>query len=157
MKKLLPIIIIVICVAGGAGAGFFLRPEPEIVEIDPDAEIVEEEEEEVQDDNIAFVKLNNQFVVPIVKEDKVRALVVMSITLQTDTDSSEGLYEKEPKVRDAFLRVLFDHAYGGGFDGAFTTSPTLEALRHALLEAAHSEIGKEVHDVLITDIVRQDA
>jgi hypothetical protein len=52
---------------------------------------------------------------------------------------------------------MFDHAYGGGFDGAFTTSPTLDALRHALLEAVNTEIGGIVTEVLITDISRQDA
>lgn len=158
MKRILPLLIIIIFVGGGAGAGFFLRPAPEIVEEEPvegaDAEV--EKEEEVKDEDIAFVKLNNQFIVPIVKKDAVAALVVLSITLETSTEHSEMLYAKEPKVRDAFLRVLFDHAYGGGFDGSFTTSPSLDALRYALLEAAHSEIGPEILDILITDIVRQD-
>ncbi len=160
MKALLPLIILIVFVGGGAGAGFFLRPAPEIVEEAEPAEgeeKTEEEAEEEDDESLAFVKLNNQFIIPIVREDVVAALVVLSITLETGTESTEMLYAKEPKIRDAFLRVLFDHAYSGGFDGSFTTSPSLDALRYALLEAAHSQIGKEIRDVLITDIVRQDS
>lgn len=161
MKLILPLLILVIFIGGGAGAGFFLRPVPEVIEdeaTEGETETSEEEaEEEIPDEDVAYVKLNNQFVIPIVKNDAVAALVVLSITLETSTEFSEMLYEKEPKIRDVFLRVLFDHAYGGGFDGSFTTSPSLDTLSHALLEAVHNEIGPEVQSVLITDIVRQDA
>ena len=44
----------------------------------------------------------------------------------------------------------------GGFDGAFTESGRLSVLRVALLEAAHATLGKDVTDILITDVVRQE-
>ena len=71
-------------------------------------------------------------------------------------DSTELVFSKEPKLRDAFLRVLFDHAHVGGFNGTFTESGRLNVLRVALLEAAHSIVGSNVQDILITDIVRQE-
>lgn len=159
MKLILPLLILIIFVGGGAGAGFFLRPAPEIVEEETattEEEETEAEEEEIPDEDVAYVKLNNQFIVPIVKNDVVSAMVVLSITLETSTEYSDALYLKEPKIRDIFLRVLFDHAYGGGFEGSFVTSPSLDTLSQALLEAVHSEIGPDVQKVLITDIVRQD-
>ena len=48
----------------------------------------------------------------------------------------------EPKLRDVFLQVLFDHANMGGFRGAFTRSDVLEPLRTALREAAQKHLGK---------------
>ena len=67
------------------------------------------------------------------------------------------VYEREPKLRDAFLRVMFDHANAGGFDGAFTNSNQMDVLRRALREVAQKTIGPTASDVLILDIVRQDA
>jgi hypothetical protein len=54
------------------------------------------------------------------------------------------------------LQVLFDHANSGGFNGSFTDGANLVLLRKALLEAALRIFGKDVTDVLIVDILRQD-
>lgn len=153
--KLLPVIFLIVGLALGGGAGLFLRPAPE--PMPEGAEVAEEEEtEEEEGAAVAFVKLNNQFVVPVVKKGRIAALVVLSISLETREDQTTVIYDHEPKIRDAFLSVLFDHSYGGGFDGAFTSSPNLEALRFSLLESTRAVVEDAVRDVLITDIVRQD-
>ena len=103
-----------------------------------------------------FVKMNNQFVVPLVDHEAIAALVVMSISLEVPVGGSEAVYQREPKLRDAFLQVLFNHANSGGFDGAFTAGPNMQTLRTALGEVARAELGANVLDVLITDIARQD-
>jgi hypothetical protein len=66
------------------------------------------------------------------------------------------VYGREPKLRDGFLIVLFDHAAAGGFDGDFTAPTKLAALRRALTEQARAILGPIANDVLIQDIVRQD-
>ncbi|TCP61186.1 hypothetical protein EV663_106134 [Rhodovulum bhavnagarense] len=104
-----------------------------------------------------YIKLNNQFVVPVVHGDRMSALVVMSLSLEVDIGSKEIVYAREPKLRDAFLRVMFDHANAGGFDGAFTESGRMTLLRGALKEVAQSILGPLARDVLIVDLVRQDA
>lgn len=103
-----------------------------------------------------YVKLNNQFVVPVVASDRIEALVVVSLSLETDAGLREAVYAQEPKLRDAFLRVLFDHANMGGFHGAFTRSDRLGPLRTALREVARGQLGAAVREVLIVDIARQD-
>jgi hypothetical protein len=95
-------------------------------------------------------------VIPVVKGDKIAALVVLSISLGVPSGGSEQIYQREPKLRDAFLQALFDHANAGGFDGAFTEGAAMGALRSALLETARAQLGGHVSDVLITDIARQD-
>jgi hypothetical protein len=83
--------------------------------------------------------------------------VILSLSLEIAQGNRERVYEMEPKLRDGFLSVLFNHANAGGFRGAFTQSGNLEALRRALLESAHKALGPEVSDILIADIVRQDS
>ena len=103
-----------------------------------------------------FVKINNQFVVPVVASGRVEALVVLTLSLETALGLREVVYNREPKLRDAFLQVLFDHSNMGGFQGAFTRSNNLDILRGALLDVAQREFGYDVLNVLIVDIARQD-
>ena len=81
----------------------------------------------------------------------------MSLSLEVTAGGTEAVYQKEPRLRDAFLRVMFDHANAGGFKGVFTDGTNLGALRRALFETAHNILGPGVVDVLIADISRQDA
>jgi flagellar protein FliL len=177
MKKfLLPLLMALIGVGGGIGGGLALRaPAGEADAMaDPCGEAAagtaEADHAEGADtgghDSAAgeegapshdYVKLNNQFIVPIVKGADVAGLVLMSINLEVAVGGTEKVYAQEPKLRDTFLQVLFDHANAGGFDGAFTASNTMDVLRHSLLEAAQTVLGPDgVSDVLIIDIVRQD-
>ncbi len=103
-----------------------------------------------------YVKLNNQFIVPIVAHGKVGSMVILSLSLEVTAGSSTLVYSGEPKLRDAFLQVLFDHANAGGFAGNFTEGTKMQVLRNALLETAVKVMGPIVTNVLIDDIVRQD-
>jgi hypothetical protein len=103
-----------------------------------------------------YARLNNQFVVPVVEGGRVSALVVLSLSIEVEAGTREAVFTAEPKLRDVFLQVLFDHANVGGFDGMFTSSANMRALRVALRDAAQAAIGKQITDVLIIDIVRQD-
>lgn len=162
MKKILPILLILIGLGAGVGAGLALRPpppEPEHAEDGHDEEHAEPkkaEPVEIDLEDRAFVKINNQFVVPVVKGDAVEALVVLSISLETNAADTEILYNHEPKLRDAFIGILFDYAYAGGFGSDFTSSPNLDRLRLALLEVSQKIVPDKIISVLITDIVRQD-
>ena len=89
---------------------------------------------------------------------RVEALVVASLSIEVTGGSTQAVYQREPKLRDVFLQVMFDHANIGGFEGAFTSGERMDILRSALfLDAARSVLGTNVKDVLITEIARQDA
>lgn len=158
MKKLLPLIFLLIGTGAGVGAGIFLRPpatEPELTA--EDGAKVEAEKIEVEEPtDREYVKMNNQFVVPVVKRDQVQALVVLSLSVEVPAGQKDAIYAKEPKLRDSFLQVLFDHANIGGFDGAFTNANNLAVLRGALREVAQKDMGDQITDVLIIEIARQD-
>lgn len=161
MAKILPILLLLIGLGAGVGAGIMLRPPPPPPEEGKTAEKAEEgheetAEEEADDTIYDYVKLNNQFVVPIIRDGKVSALVVLTLSLEIEAGDTSFIYEKEPKLRDAFLDVLFDHANAGGFDGTFTAAQKIEILRKALSEVARKVMGPQVKSVLIADLVRQD-
>ena len=84
------------------------------------------------------------------------ALVVISLSLEMTSGGPELVFRREPKLRDSFLQVLFDHANSGGFEGNFTTGRKMDLLRGALRESAIKTLGNTVTNVLIADIVRQD-
>ncbi|MBY6056935.1 flagellar basal body-associated FliL family protein [Leisingera daeponensis] len=163
LSKLLPVILLILGTGGGIGAGIMLAPAPEETQVSAGAEAahtpvaaVEDPAEESEEDLREYIKINNQFVVPVVDREQLTSLVVISLSLETAKGTSEKVRDYEPKLRDVFLQVLFDHANMGGFRGAFTRSDVLEPLRTALREAAQKQIGKGIYDVLIMEISRQD-
>ncbi|MDG1471762.1 flagellar basal body-associated FliL family protein [Pseudosulfitobacter sp. SM2401] len=159
MKKLLPLILLLVGSGAGVGAGVFLRPPP--VE-KTEAELVQEKEEKMEmaaeekAANFEYFKMNNQFVVPIVAKDHVSALVVLSLSLEVPAGRKDAVFAREPKLRDAFLQVMFDHANLGGFEGEFTNANNLDILRNALREVAKKHMEDGISDVLIMEIARQD-
>lgn len=162
MGKLLPLILILLGIGGGAGAGFMLKPQHDDLSMEnpcgevPHAEKTEEEPEDVLPEDREYVKLNNQFVVPVVGDGRVEALVVMALSVEVKLGARETVFTREPKLRDVFLQELFDYANQGGFTGVFTQSNTMDVLRNMLTEAGRNVLGDQLLDVLITDIARQD-
>lgn len=175
-KLLIPLILLIVGVGGGVGAGLFLAPPPEEPEtmavgpcgdLPPDAhgaaddhaapaEHVAEDDEDAEPTH-EYVKLNNQFIVPVVEDGKVSSLVVMSLSVEVPVGISDSIFAAEPKLRDGFLEVMFNHANIGGFSGNFTSSANMRVLREELLRSAQAAVGSRVSDVLIIDFVRQDA
>jgi hypothetical protein len=102
-----------------------------------------------------YVKINNQFVVPVLEDSRVTSLVLIALSLEVSPGQKEAIFAQEPRIRDSLLQVMFDHANIGGFSGAFTENRRLDQLRRALTESAKGVMGEMVHSVLIQDIARQ--
>ncbi len=164
MKKLiLPLILMLVGVGGGVGAGLFLTqntPDDEMA-ANPcgDGEAVSDMAMDMPPaplDQREYARMSNQFVVPVVSDELVSSLIVMSLSIEVETGGQEAVFSHEPRLRDAFLQVMFDHANIGGFDGAFTASANMRMLRESLQTAADGVMQGHITDVLIIDIVRQD-
>ena len=168
LAKILPLILLIVGTGAGIGAGIMMAPEPA-----PEHEMASTGEEhmapptETMDDGHGaaesmeggehdYVKIPNQFIVPVVEHDELTSLVVITLSLETKPGMADKSRTFEPKLRDVFLQVLFDHANMGGFKGAFTRSDVMHPLRTALREAAQRQLGHDVYDVLIMDMTRQD-
>ncbi|QDL94766.1 flagellar basal body-associated FliL family protein (plasmid) [Paroceanicella profunda] len=173
MKKLLPVILVLLGIGGGLFAGQMLKPpapeeeqahlavtEPAhgdaVDHAAPEGDPLEPTPVKVPEEGWEYNKLDKQFIIPVMSETRVRALIVMSISLETEPGLDTQIATREPKLRDAFLRVLFEHERSGGFSGVFTDPRTLSDLRISLRKVARSIVGPGVNDVLVTDILRQD-
>ena len=161
LRKLFPLFLALVGFGVGGGAGLLLRPSPAVEDITEGTPANGEQAKDISDERVEegppeYVKMNNQFVVPVVQSSRVVAMVVLSLSLEVAVGNTEAVYQREPKLRDVFLQVLFDHANTGGFGGSFTDGSNLVVLRNNLKEAAALVIGDVVSDVLITDIARQD-
>ncbi|KUJ77964.1 flagellar basal body-associated protein FliL [Ruegeria marisrubri] len=165
--KVLPVLFLIGGLAAGSGAGLFLGlPDGSRGAVaqkdhaqEPDQNEMPSETDTKHGGNpeLEYHNLTKQFVIPVVKRDRISALVTLSLGLETPAGMGEALYSAEPKLRDEFLQVLFDHANMGGFDGAFTQSDRLDTLRQALLDVARQVLGDDISRVLILSIARQDS
>jgi len=180
MKKLLPVLLLLIGLGAGGGAGWMLHTPADAAEshaaadpnADPNADAhaapthggdaLHEQAAATghyapPPENTETVRLPNQFVVPLIQDGEVHAMVVIGVALELEVGHSFSMTESEPRLRAIFLQLLFDHANLGGFDGVFTSGEALLSLRRTLREAARAEIGPELYDVLITDLLRQES
>ena len=165
--KFLPIVMLLLGAGAGIGAGYLVGATPPPKDDPAGNEAPMSEADNTTEDSTdmakvdtaapaEYVAFNNQFVVPVVRGDMVTSLVVLSLGVEVDVGHTEMIYTSEPKLRDTFLQVLFDHANMGGFRGRFTDGNTMDVLRMSLTEAAQSVIGPSIRGVMITDIARQD-
>lgn len=149
LSRLLIPVLVLLGLAAGLAAGLALRPAPAPTDTAAGGEFRPGE-------NRDYVRLNNQFVVPVLTGGDVSAFVILSISLETLPGNTEAVYSREARLRDGFLRVFFDHANAGGFSGNFTDAARMQVLRSGLREVAQGVLGPAVTDVLIIDLVRQD-
>src|SRR6056297_1048448 len=162
IRKLAPVLLAILGTGGGIAAGLMLRPaevaapETTTAEDHPVADVHDAHDATKDTGNTEFVKLNNQFVVPVVTRDRISAMVVMSLSVEIAQGNSQLVYTREPKLRDGFLQLLFDHANLGGFEGEFPNANNMDVLRMALHDAATLVLGDAARGVLITEIARQD-
>lgn len=147
MRLLFPVLIVVLAILAGGGAGYLLRDHPE-------AEA--EEVAAAPPESLDFARMNNQFVVPVIDQGRVAAMVILSLSIAVEAGNTEAVFAQEPRLRDAFLQTLFNHANMGGFDGNYTESGSMTLLRGALRETAQRVLGAVAQDVLVVEIVRQD-
>lgn len=165
MKRLiLPLLLLIIGVGAGVGAGLYFQSPPEETDLatddtcnDPETSLEQVKTQAEISEEREYAKLNNQFIVPVVKEGQVVAMVVLSLSLEVTLGGRTAVFATEPKLRDVFLQAMFDHANAGGFSGNFTSGENMHSLRTDLLRRARTVAGEQVTDVLITDIVRQDS
>lgn len=108
---------------------------------------------------MANVRLEKPFIVPVFRDERTTAMIVASVAVEVGAEGVPNVEPLEPRLRDAFLAVMFRHANSGGFDGTFTEGRKMDDLKSALLISARTvleEAHVPVNEVLITDIVRQD-
>ncbi|MBW7920968.1 MAG: flagellar basal body-associated FliL family protein [Rubellimicrobium sp.] len=103
-----------------------------------------------------YQRLDDPFLVPLVRDNAVAAMMVLTLGLEVAPGQSDLIRRREPRLRNQLLQALFDHANTGGFDGMFTGAANMRALRESLTRAARDVVGDAAGSVLILDMVRQE-
>ncbi len=169
IKKIIPIALPVLALVGGAFGGDMLRAPASQAEPAAEAAAEDGHDATLADDGhggddpsgggesteAAWFQFPTQFFVPLMRQGDLRDVMILTVTLQTESASLDALSKKEHTLRDALLRQLMIHANTGGFDGNFTADRNLVTLREGLLQAAKTATDVPVTAVLIEDIARQ--
>lgn len=145
MRIAILLVVFLLATVGGAAAGWFLKGDGEAAAASAETP-----------DPLSYVELQNQFVVPLTSGNAISGLVAVSLAIEAREGEEATILDAEPRLRDAFLRVLFDHARAAGFEGDFTQGSAIGELRTRLSAAATDALGPAVHGVLITSVTRQD-
>ena len=168
LRLMLPVLLLLLGVAGGVGAGLLLGPgdaegpaasaqTSDDADATDDSGTAEGTRGTTPADGTEFVRLNNQFVVPIVRDGSVRSLVVMALTLEVDSGNNQAVFDREPRLRDSFLQVMFAMPMRAGSTAA---SPRprqwTRCARHSAMPRARCW-ARSSPTFLIVDITRQDA
>lgn len=164
IKKLLPLLALAAGLASGGAAAVFVARDSHDVE-----DVALERKPSTQGsgptltgvnqdapDSFEIVKMPSQFVVPVITNARVRAMIILNVALEVETGSGDQVRALEPKLRDEFLAELFGLAAHDGFTDGLITRQTLEIVKHALTERSKEVLKLSFVNVLITDMARQD-
>ena len=103
-----------------------------------------------------YLKFGRPFIVPVMRDTGKNALVVLEVNLEVPVDTTEKVYAREPKLRDAILSALLALSNEGAFDHDLLADENIAAIRERLLVATATVLGEEgVHEVLILNIAKQ--
>lgn len=173
MKKILSLLLPILALAGGIVAGEFIRPadtaEAAALAGEPSSDpegapaVAAPLQAAATGDGHgvaaaspgeAWFTFPSQFFVPMMRNGDMGAIMILTLSIETATDTLEPMKQQEHRLRDALLRQLLIHANTGGFDGNFTSDGSMRALRDGLSAAARQATTLPVRQVLIEDIAR---
>jgi flagellar protein FliL len=138
---------------GGAGSYWYLaqaRTAP------ADAQVATGPSEQPASEALAFIDMERKFVVPLVRDNRVRSLVVVDLRLEVRASGESRAIALKPKVRDAFLDTLYALAVAGAFDGDLYSNNVQDEMRARLLQAARQILQDDASAILIGELLRQD-
>ena len=179
MKRLLlPLFLLLVGTGSGVGAGLLLKPGPDEDAVpeagadmataapcgpieDTHATAAEGKAHDAPEKPIAadagseFAALDTQFIVPVMEQDQLVAMMAISLSVEVPVGETGVVYAVEPRLRDKLLQDMFQHSNIGGFSGNYTATDKMRILRQDLLRSTREILGDTALDVLIIDIKRQ--
>ncbi len=104
----------------------------------------------------AYYKFSREFVVPIMRGGQVTSLVILHISLETDSSTSERLFSEEPKLRDNIMTTLIALSNDGRTLERPTDINNYETIRSMILMNLKDSIDSGIKNVLIVDMAKQN-
>ena len=165
MKKIFALLLPLLGIAGGIGTAVFLKPPAEDHSAASDAHTpgtdgspaqAETSGETARTSERSFVKIGRQTIIPVVADGETRALMLFELAVDVPAGKNDLALQLEPRLRDAFLRELFQMSYTGAFETNFTDERVIAELRRNLTHVARKHLDSGEAEVLILDVMRQE-
>ena len=173
MKLVITSIVAVIFIAAGSFAGVMLKPATEVSASpvsgeeggaekggdyagDKKAKKGDKYDKPASSGASAYYKFSREFVVPIMRGGQVKSLVILHISLETDTETSDSLFTEEPKLRDNIMTTLIELSNDGRTLEELTNVNNYETIRSMILMNLNDAISDGIKNVLIVDVAKQD-
>ena len=106
--------------------------------------------------NSEYYKFSREFVVPVMRNEQVKSLVILHINLETASGVADDLFSEEPKLRDNIMTTLI----GLSNDGRTLDEPTqidnYEMIRSMVLMNLRDAFSDGIINVLIVDMAKQE-
>ncbi|WOR14495.1 hypothetical protein RYZ27_12005 [Hyphomonas sp. FCG-A18] len=106
--------------------------------------------------DVMYHRFSREFVVPIMRENRVRSMVILNLSIEADSSLSARLFAEEPKVRDNIMTTLIMLSNEGDTLENFTDIESYETIRSMVLKNLDSIFATGIHNILIMDIAKQD-
>ena len=103
-----------------------------------------------------YLEFRRQFVIPVIRQNGVKSLMVLDLTIELKPGSASNAYSYEPKLRAAFLETLFRLSHTGLFSSELTDPRVRDTLQAELRDTAQTILGDTAVDVLVLGVLRQD-
>lgn len=149
MQKIILLLGVIAVLGGGLFGGAYFRHQK--------AEKVKKEEAvDYKEKEFTYAKLERPLIIPIFKEDRTSAILIAEVWLEMDKSFTEGIFSKEPRIRDEFLQIFYRYASEGKFNQKILTPKIQARLRRDLTLGARKYLGESVRAVLLNDLQRQE-
>ena len=101
MMKFIPIIALILGAGAGAFGGLSLQPADDESQMESEESKAEEETEADLSDasDLQFLKLNNQFIVPVISNESVTSVVVVSLGLEVASGETTQNFFSRAKAK----------------------------------------------------------
>lgn len=107
-------------------------------------------------DGANYFRFSREFVIPLMRNERVASLVILNISLETDASVAEELFSKEPKLRDNIMTTLVHLSNDGSTLSALTSVDNYEKVRAMILTNLENVVPHGIQNVLILDAAKQD-
>lgn len=103
-----------------------------------------------------YYKFTREFVVPIMRDETVRSLVILNINLEVESGMNSELFSMDPKLRDNIMSTLVALGNDGVTLERMTSAESYETIRSMVKKNLNSVVASGIKNVLIVDLGKQD-
>lgn len=103
-----------------------------------------------------YFNFSREFVVPIMKQQRVDSLVIININLEVESSVMDKMFSIKPKLRDNIMTTLVELSNDGKTLVEPTNVDSYETIRSVILSNLNSVVASGIENVLIMDLAKQD-